>query len=147
MMKLINKIKQDMVQAMKNKEKAKLTTLRMLLAKVEKEKVSLKLAEVSDLTEVQVESVILKNIKELDKEIESYVQVGRDTSSQQTEKELLLTYLPTQLTESEIEFEVYVAIGMFRNGVIKNPMQHLSKLKGKADMVLVNKILKEIQSK
>lgn len=143
---LINKIKEDIKQAMRDKEKgkAKLSTLRMLLAKIEKEKVVLKLVDVSNLTNEQVQSVITKNIKELDKEIDSYVAVNRNTESQDSEKALLLTYLPTQLTEEEIRVEVAHAKGLVANGEIKNPMQYLSKeLKGKADMGLVTKIVKE----
>mgnify|MGYP006360413919 CR=1 FL=1 len=144
---LINKIKEDMIKAMKEKEKAKLSTLRMLLAKVEKEKVALKLADVSDLTNEQVQSVISKNIKELDKEIESYVAVGRSTENQDTEKALLLTYLPTQLTEDQIRYEIFHAFNLVAQGKIKNPMQYLSKeLKGKADMGLVARIAKEFKN-
>lgn len=148
MMKLIEKIKQDMKQAMRNKEKEKLSTLRMLLAKIEKEKIALKLADVNDLTNEQVESVIVKNIKELDKEIESYIKVGRLTTNQQSEKLLLMSYLPRQLSDEEILVEVKHAFGLVERGEIeiKGVMKYLSqKLKGKADMGTVSKLAREFQ--
>lgn len=143
MSKLLEQIKSEQVEAMKSKNKDKLSTLRLLVAELEKEKIALK---ASELTDSQVETVISKQIKKLDKEIEAYVAVGRSVESQNAEKELLLTYLPKQATEEEIRELIFLALALTKKGEVKNPMQHLSKeLKGKADMSLVSKILKEIQ--
>src|SRR6185312_2098838 len=137
---LVEKIKSDIVSAMKSKDKEKLSTLRMLLAKIEKEKISLKLSDLSDLTDQQVESVVSSAIKELNKEIESYVAVGRTTESQEVEKEVLLSYLPKQLTEEEIKLEVVNAV-LSLDGGIGDIMKHLSSaLQGKADMKLVSQL-------
>ena len=137
---LLEKIKKDRIEAMKSGDNAKRNTLQLLLAKIEKAQIENKDA----LTDAQVESVISKNLKELDKEIESYVAVGRATDSQEKEKELLLTYLPEQLTEEEINFFIKQAKILIANGEIKNEMQYLSpNLKGKADMKLVAKLVKE----
>jgi uncharacterized protein len=143
---LVNRIKADSIQAMRDKNATKLSTLRLLVAELEKEKVSMKLTEVSGLSDVQTEAVISRQIKKLDKEIESYVAVGRETTNQEVEKELLLTYLPKQLTEEEVRVEVAHALNLVANGDIKNPMQYLGKeLKGKADMKLVQTIVKEMK--
>lgn len=140
------KIKEDMIQALKSKKTAELSTLRMLLAKLENEKVQLKLSDITQLTKQQVELVVGKNIKELDKEIASYVEVGREVVSQENEKKLLLSYLPKQMSEDEIRKEVAHSVGLVERGEIRNPMQYLSqKLRGKADMSLVTKIAKEYQ--
>lgn len=141
---LINKIQNDTKQAMLNKEKAKLSTLRLLIAKLEKTKVALKLSNVNELTDEQVQSVINKNIKELDKEMESYIAVGRTTESQETEKEVLLSYLPKQLTKQEITDIVKEV--MIVNESLGMVMAELSsRLKGKADMKLVSQIVKELR--
>lgn len=143
---LVNKIKADSIQAMKNKEKEKLSTLRLLISELEKEKVNQKLTEVTGLTDEQTQSVISRQIKKLDKEIESYMAVGRDTTNQESEKEILLSYLPKQLSDSEIRDLVEDAIKLVQEGSINNPMRYLSqKLKGKADMKNVMKILKEAE--
>src|SRR5690606_32618907 len=106
-MSLVTKIKSDSVQAMKDKDKDKLSTLRLLISELEKEKVSKKLSDVTDLTDEQAQAVISRQIKKLDKEIEAYVGAGRSTESQETEKELLKTYLPKQATEEEIRELAY----------------------------------------
>lgn len=140
-MNLVEQIKKDRIVAMKNKDIAKRNTLQLLLAKLEKEQIELK----TELSKEQVETVVSRSIKELDKEIESYANVGRDTESQEKEKGLLLSYLPTQMTEDEIKEEIKHAIILVERGEIKNPMQYLAtKLKGKADMGLVQKLTKQV---
>ncbi|NUJ17345.1 hypothetical protein FKN04_12220 [Bacillus glycinifermentans] len=146
MTKLAHQIKKDTAQALKSKDKEKLSTLRLLVSKLEKEKVSLKLSNIAELSDDQVQTVIRRNIKELDKEIEAYKAVDRDASSQEAEKQLLMSYLPKQLTESEIKNVVssiveYVKVS---GGNIGMAMKLASQeLKGKADMKLVNQIVKQ----
>lgn len=146
MINLITQIKQDLLKAMKEKDTAKLATLRLLLAELEKEKIMYKLNDVEGLTNEHVEVVISRQIKKLDKEIESYVAVGRTVESQELEKKLLQSYLPEQLSEDEIREVVAHAISLVKRGEIDNPMRYLSqRLRGIADMGLVSKIVKEIQ--
>lgn len=140
---LVNKIKTDSIQAMKNKETATLSTLRLLIAELEKEKISLKVAELSD---EQAQSVISRQIKKLDKEIESYVAVCRGTESQEVEKELLQSYLPKQLSDEEL-YDIVVEVAMRTKesgGNIGTAMKSLSSLKGKADMGEVSKLVREL---
>jgi len=141
-MTLLSNIKQDRITAMKNGDKATRETLQLLLAKVEKAQIENK----AELTNEQVQAVISKNIKELDKEMESYVAVGRPTDSQEKEKELLLSYLPKQLTENEVKAVIAeFAKNTADTGMkIGEAMKELSTiLKGKADMKLVSKLAKE----
>lgn len=141
-MTLLSNIKQDRITAMKNGDKATRETLQLLLAKVEKAQIENK----AELTNEQVQAVISKNIKELDKEMESYVAVGRPTDSQEKEKELLLSYLPKQLTEDEVKAVIAeFAKNTADTGMkIGEAMKELSAiLKGKADMKLVSKLAKD----
>lgn len=147
MTKLIEVIKKDTITSMKNGEKEKLSTLRMLVAELEKEKISKKLTEVNELSNEDVERVISGQIKKLDKEIESYLAVDREVDNQNKEKEILLSYLPKQLTEEEIRQNVEAFVNSTKdNGMtIGEAMKQLSaKLKGKADMKIVSKNLKEL---
>jgi uncharacterized protein len=144
---LVNKIKTDSIEAMRNGEKEKLSTLRLLVAELEKEKISHKLTEVAGLSDSQAQAVISRQIKKLDKEIEAYVAVGRGTEAQEAEKELLITYLPKQLTEDEIKAEIAHAVDLVARGEIPNPMKYLgSKLKGRADMKQVQEIIKQMSN-
>jgi uncharacterized protein len=138
---MINKIKNDMKEAMKNKEKVKLSTLRMLLSTLENERIKL---QVEELSNDDVITCINRNLKQLEQEIESLVNASRSIDSQLEQKQVLVSYLPEQLTEDEIRKEVAHAVNLVAKGEIKNPMQYLSqKLKGKADMKLVSQIVKE----
>lgn len=143
---LINQIKKELIQAMKEKDTSKLSTLRLLIAEFEKEKVSMKLADVTELSDEQVQSVIGRQIKKLDKEIEAYVAVGRETNSQEVEKELLTSYMPKQLSLDEVASIVKeIALSTKEAGQnIGVAMKSLSfKLKGKADMKVVSQLARE----
>lgn len=143
---LVNKIKADSIEAMRNGEKEKLSTLRLLIAELEKEKISHKLTEAIGLSDEQAQTVISRQIKKLDKEIESYVAVGRSTKSQEVEKELLQSYLPKQLSDEELH-EIVAEIAMRTKesgGNIGTAMKILSSLKGKADMGKVSKLAREL---
>lgn len=143
MSKLLEQIKQDRTQAMKDKDKPKLATLRALINEVE---VEMKVTGATSFTDSQTESVISRQLKKLGKEKETYASLGQDTSKQEEENELLLSYMPEQLTEAQIRSEVTHAFKLVDDGEIKNAMQYLSpKLKGKADMGAVAKIVKEFR--
>jgi uncharacterized protein YqeY len=142
-MTLVNKIKSDAIVSMKGKETEKLSTLRLLIAELEKEKVQHKLVDVTKLSDEQTQAVINRQVKKLDKEIEAYVSVGRSVEKQETEKELLLAYLPKQLSEEEIRD--FVAGVVATSKTVGEAMKSLSaQLKGKADMGLVSKIVREM---
>ncbi|MFZ7763760.1 GatB/YqeY domain-containing protein [Bacillus licheniformis] len=150
MTKLVQQIKDDTKNALKLKDKKQLSTLRLLVSKLEKEKITLKLSDITQLNDDQVRTVIRRNIKELDKEIEAYKAVDRNVSKQETEKQLLMSYLPKQLTESEIKNVVssiveYVKVTRGNMGMAMKLASQ--ELKGRADMKLVNQIVKQSLNK
>jgi uncharacterized protein len=147
---MITTIKNDMKQALKDKNKEKLSTLRMLLSTIDTERSKQGLANVEDFTDEQVIGFINRNLKQLGQEIDSLVKADRDTGSQLRQVEFLMEYLPKQLTEEEIVEAVEQAIGEVRAEAGNNfglLMKHLSSLKGKADMALVSKTAKEMWNK
>lgn len=147
---LIQTIQNNLLQAMHDREKEKVSTFRMLVATMEKKKVEKKLKVVTDLSESDVIDAIGKNIKQLDQEIESLVKAGRDTSKQQRERELLTTFLPKQLTMEEVEEQVNLIVNIVKQagGNMGIAMSEASaKMKGKADMKLVSKLVREGMAK
>jgi uncharacterized protein YqeY len=137
----IQQIKKDKLFAMRGGDTAKVSTLNLLIAEIEKE---MKLTGATDLTEDQLITVINRQIKKLDKEIESYLAVRRGVEKQKAEKQVLLSYLPKQLDEDEIREVVAHAVELVVRGEIKNPMQYLGqRLKGKANMKDVQAMVKE----
>lgn len=145
---MITRLKNDIKQAMKNKDKEALSTLRMLMATIETERSKSGVSAVEDFTEDQIIVFINRNIKVLNAEIESLVTASRDASKQEREKVLLVSYLPKQLTKEEIVAEINHALDLVKRGELEGmgqAMGYLSKkLKGKADMGLVNKTIKEM---
>lgn len=145
-MSLVEAIKNDRMKAMKKGETFTLSVLRLLLAELDKERVTLKLSDVSELSDEQVQAVVGRQLKKLDKEIEAYVNAGHETGSQEYEKELLQSYLPEQATEEEIVKLIHHALSLVERGEINNPMQYLSqRLRGKADMKQVSEAVKKVQ--
>lgn len=145
-MSLVEIIQNDMKQAMRDKNKEKLSTLRMLLATIEKKKVEKKLKLVTELAESDIIDAISKNVKQLDQEIESLVSAGRDVASQLAEKKVLSEYLPKQMTIDEIAKEVSAIVKLVKSagGNMGVAMKEASaKMKGKADMKLVSQLVKE----
>lgn len=147
---LVNQIKADSIQAMKDKDTAKLATLRLLIAELEKEKVAHKLTEVTGLSDAQAEAVISRQVKKLNKEMEAYIKVGQGVEKQEAEKVLLQSYLPKQLTDEELT-EIIVEIGtsVLNSGQqIGQALKEVAqRVKGKADMGKASKLTKDFFSK
>lgn len=143
---MINTLKNDMKQAMRDKNKEKLSTLRMLLATIETERSKAKLDSVEDFTEEQIIGFINRNIKALTQEIDSLVKADRSYATQLLAIEHLKEYLPKQLSEEEIIKEVEYEISYVKSnsGTFGDVMKGLTKLKGKADMGLVSKTAKQL---
>lgn len=135
----------DMKQAMKDKDKIKLNTVRMI-------KSSLKNAEIKvghpldAEEELQVLSTEMKQRKESRLEFE---KGKRDDLVAQIDQEIAVVekYLPKQLDESEVEDIVTITIqetgatGKADFGKVMKAL--MPKIKGRADGALVNKIVKE----
>ena len=139
---LLEQIKNDMKLAMKNKEKEKLSTLRLLISAINNKKIELRVDELSDQ---QIHEVIFSEIKKLDQEIEGVRKAGRDDSSQLAQKAILQSYLPPQLTEDKIRELVKQVIeseGINSKKEKGKLMKTLTpQVKGKADMKLVAQIV------
>lgn len=138
----------DIKQAMKAKEQAKLAALRLLSAAIKQKEVDSR-AEVSDQ---DILSIIEKQIKQRKEAATQFQQGGREESARQelAEAELLSTYLPAQLSEEEIASAIQAivasvgATGPQDMGKVMG--QAKAALQGKADMSLVSKLVKQTLS-
>jgi len=135
----------DLVKAMKEKNKELLSVLRMVKGAMMLEEINLK----RELKDEEVLSVITKQIKTRRDSIVEFEKANRADLIEQTQKEidLLEKYLPEQLTEEEIKLEVEKAIQKVNPQDPKDMgkvMKELSSLRGKADMSLVSKLVKEM---
>lgn len=138
------KILKDIVEAMKEKDKEKLSVLRMVKGAMQLEELEKK----KELDDIEVTLLLQKQIKTRKDSIIEFEKGARNDLINQTKKEIniLEKYMPAQLTEEEIKKEVEVAFTKVKPETQKDIgkiMKELSSLKGKADMTIVNKIVKE----
>ncbi len=145
-MSLKEKLMEDLKNSMKNKDTLRKNTVTMVRASIKQREVD----ERIELTDEDIIDIISKQVKEKRDVIVDFAKGGRDDLVKQTEQELdiLLEYLPEQLTEEEIEAIVKETINevgaksMKDIGIImKNVMP---KVKGKADGGMVNKWVRKI---
>ena len=138
-MSLKAKITEDMKTAMRAKDAARLSTIRMLLAAIKQREVD----ERIELTDADVLSIIDKMIKQRRDSITQFEAGKREdlAAIERAEVALLGTYLPSQLTESEIDAAVTEAIAATGAagpaGIGKVMAAVKPKLAGRADMAAV----------
>ena len=138
------RIQDDMKTAMKAREAQRLSAIRLLLAAVKQREVD----ERKDLSDAEVVSVIEKMIKQRRDSIAQYQGANRQdlVDAETFELNLLLGYLPKQLSESEIAEEVGAAIaqtgarGAADMGKVMGLLK--GKLAGRADMGKVSALVK-----
>lgn len=144
-MSLFNQINEDIKISMKNKDAFKLSVIRMVKGAMQLEVINKK----RDLNDDEVIAIIAKQIKMRKDSIEEFKKASRDDLVEKTQKEvdILVTYMPEQLNEEEINnvidevFEIVKPTSMKDLGMI---MKEISpKVKGKADMSEVNRLIKE----
>ena len=139
-MNLKEKINEDLKSAMKEGDKTKLTTVRSIRALILEFEKSGTGKELTGEEEIKLLSSAAKKRKD---SIEQFKNAGRDDLAEKEEAELniLMSYLPKQLTEEEIDKEVK-RIGEEINAKSKDDFPKLmpevmKQLKGKADGKLV----------
>lgn len=100
-MPLIDQVQQEMVAAMKSKDAARLSALRMLKAALMKQKVDSP-KPLDEAAEMQVLKILIKQRMDA---AEMYRKAGRIESaeSEEAEKAILQAYLPAGASEEEVD--------------------------------------------
>jgi len=133
---LFDKINADLITAMKAKNEAAVSALRMLKSAIKYKEVDLK----RELTDEDVVEVLGKQAKQRKESIEGFEKGGRAESaaSEKAELTLIETYLPAAMSEGEVAQlveEAVKATGASGPRDMGKVMGWLTpKLKGKADM-------------
>ncbi|GIR74460.1 MAG: aspartyl-tRNA amidotransferase subunit B [Prochlorococcus sp.] len=144
-MALLSDIKNDLKQAMLDKNDLVRDTIRMFLSEVQRFEIDNK-EEVDDAKALQI---INKMIKQRNDSISQFKEGGREdlADKEQQEVEILSKYKPEQLSEEDITEKVKSAIeetgaeSMQDIGKVMGVLK--SALAGSADMGLVSKIVKD----
>lgn len=144
-MTLSERINNNLKEAMKSKDSFRLSVIRMVKGAMQLAKPNPR----EELTDDDVITVISKQIKMRNDSIKEFEAAGRSDLVEQNKREIevLNTYMPKQLSEEELTeiidkvFEEVKPTSQKDMGLI---MKNISPLvKGKADMSLVNKLVKE----
>ena len=139
------KILNDLVSAMKNKDKETLTVLRMVKGAIQLEEINKK----QELNDEDVIAVLSKQIKTRKESIVEFEKAGREDLIAQTksEIEILSKYMPEQLSEEavlKVIDEAFDTVKPEKPSDMGKLMGFVTpKLKGKADMSFVSKTIKE----
>ncbi|HDR4420384.1 TPA: GatB/YqeY domain-containing protein [Bacillus cereus] len=142
-MSLLGRLNDDMKQAMKNKQKEKLTVIRMVKAALQNEGIKLQ----HTLTEEEELTVLAREVKQYKDSLLEFKKAGREdlVNKLQSEIQILSAYLPEQLTEEELADvikQVISEVGATSKADMGKVMTAvMPKVKGKTDGSLVNKLV------
>ncbi len=142
---LRERIPEDIRSALRQKRSLELNVLRMLQASIKNREIESR----GELNDEQVVQVISSEIKKRREAEQEYMKVSREDAAklERLEIDILMKYMPEQLSEEEIVarcLEVISDVGAHglrdMGAVMKSVM---SRLKGKADGKLINHIVRE----
>ena len=145
-MSLKDKLLQDLKEAMKEKDTVRKNTVQLIrsgVLQIEKDKKI-------ELDDEGVLDVISKELKKRRDSMPDYVKSGRQDLIDNLNKEIevLLTYLPKQLTEDEIKVIVEEAVKETGAATMKDMGKVMAnitpKVKGRADNKIVSGLVKQM---
>lgn len=145
---LKKRLDDDLKKAAKAQDKVYLSTLRLVRAAIKNKEISLK----KELDDKEVIETISQLVKQRRDSIEQFKKGGRQdlVEKEEAELEILLSYLPRQLTRDEIKekaFKVIKETGAKSSKDFGRVMKVLmEELKGSADGRTVSEVVKECLS-
>jgi uncharacterized protein YqeY len=143
-MSIKDRIQQDMKDAMRARDKARLGTIRLILAAIKQREVD----ERIELNDEQVIVVLDKMAKQRRESISQFEKAGRDDliAQEASELDIILTYLPKALGEDELNALIDAAMQSTGASGIKDMGKVMGQLKpkiqGRADMGAVSALIK-----
>ena len=146
---LRNKIDEDYKQSIKNKDKHKTDTLRLIRSAIKDKDISSRTSENKDgINDTEILSLLISLIKQRKDSIEQFQKAKRDdlVKNEQNEIEIIKEYLPQQKNQEETEQIIIQIIKTNNLESIKDMGKLMSFIKndyaGRVDMGLVGKIAK-----
>jgi uncharacterized protein YqeY len=143
-MTLKDRIREDMKTALRAKDTARLSAVRLLLAAIKQREVD----ERIELTDADVVAVIDKMLKQRRDSIRQYGKAGRQdlVRAEEFEVEVLSSYMPSGLSDAQVEAAVAEAIASTGAQSAQDMGKVMSALKsrlaGRADMAKVSALVR-----
>lgn len=144
-MSLLERLNNDMKQAMKSKEKEKLSVIRMIKASLQNEAIKIG----TDLSEDAELTILSREVKQRKDSLHEFEKAGRSDLVDKIRSELQIVeeYMPEQLSEEEISQLVKTAIAEIgatsKADMGKVMAAIMPQVKGKADGSLINKLVQQ----
>lgn len=140
---LRKKIEEDIKQALKSKDSLRLGVLRMLKSEIRYKEID----KHSELSDDEVILALSSSIKKRKDSIEQFERGGRDdlVAQEKAELEVILGYMPAQLTEEKLSEIISLAIketnasGPAELGKVMKLI--MPQVRGKADGKLINQLV------
>lgn len=132
---LYEQLQAEQITALKSKDTVKLQTIRGIIAQIKNKEIEKR----APLTEEEVVTVIKKTKKELLESIESFTKGARADLIEESQKQLDIVnvYLPSELSNEELQKAVQALIEGNKDAIAKNPKAIIGicmrELKSKAD--------------
>src|ERR1700730_7551750 len=145
-MSLTEQLSEDMKQAMRSKDKTRLSVIRIVKSAIKNAEIN----QQTTLSDEEILDVLNKELKQRRDSLESFERAGRTdlVNDVQEEIEILVGYLPKQLTEEEIQSivrEVIQSVGATSKADMGKVMAALMhKVGGRADGKIVNQIVQQL---
>lgn len=145
-MALKDKLMKDLKASMKNKDSIRKNTITMIRAAIKQKEVD----ERVELDDEGILEIISKQLKERKNAIKDFIKGERQDLIEQTEKEIeiLLEYLPKQLSEDDIKEIIIQTIKEINASSMKDiglvMKSVMPKVKGRADGNTVNRIVRQV---
>lgn len=142
---MVEKLDKDMIEAMKAKDREKLTVIRMVKASLKQEQIDHK----KEINDDLLIDVVNKQIKMRKDSITEFEKGNRADLVEKTQNEIdiLMAYLPEQLSSEEVIKvidEIFADVKPESQKDMGKVMKEAqAKLKGKADMKEVSTIIRE----
>lgn len=146
-MSLLTRLNDDMKQAMKNKDKERLSVIRMVKASFQNE--SIRLGK-SDLLEDEELTILSRELKQRKDSLQEFKSAGREDLVEKLEMEIKIIqeYMPEQLSDEELTAIVQEAIqetgASSKKDMGKVMSAVMPKVKGKADGSKINKLVQQL---
>lgn len=141
-MTILTTLQDEMKTAMKGRDQARLDALRLMVSAIRYVEV-----DSPNLTDEQIEGVLIKEAKKRREAIEAYKAAGRDEqmAKEQYELTLIESYLPKMMSEDEVRTKVKEVLTGSKSDNFGMAMSVAMKAVGKAaDGGMVGKIVKEL---
>jgi uncharacterized protein len=145
---LLDRLTVDMKEAMKNKEKQRLSVIRMVKSALQNEAIKLQ----KELTEDEALTVLNRELKQRKDSLHEFEKANREDLAQKVREEVVIlkAYMPEQLSEeevAEIVKQTIQEIGSSSKADIGKVMGAIMpKVKGKTDGSVVNRLVQQYLS-